>query len=214
MKNHKRTTHKSNQWLSYNKFTSLQKVVDLFELKTIESDNFFAGIVPQQPSALLAETLQDNLPLGLAIGTEKAKSELIVMPVLVEVRRLFQKKISLFSGIDFNVEPQLGLKGVCDFLISKSEEQYVLRTPIIAIVEAKKGEIEVGIGQCTAEMIAAQKFNAKHNNIIEQIYGTVTTGSNWKFLKLTNQTLFIQSDETSIEHLDRILGMFVKIISE
>jgi len=212
MKSKKRTTHKSTQWLSYNKFT-LQKVVDLFELKTIESDKFFEGIVPQQPSSLLAETLRDNIPLGLAIGTEKAKSELIIMPVLVEVRRLLHKKISLFSGIEFNVEPRLGLKGVCDFLISKSEEQYVLRAPVIAIVEAKKGEIELGMGQCTAEMIAAQKFNAKHNNIVEQIYGTVTTGSNWKFLKLTNQTLFIQSDETSIEHIDRILGMLVKMIS-
>ncbi len=208
MRTHKRTTHQ----LSYNKFT-LQKVVELFELKTIESDNFFEGILPQQPSSLLAETLQDNIPLGLAIGTEKAKSELIIMPILVEVRRLLEKKISLFSGIEFNVEPSLGLKGVCDFLISKSEEQYVLRAPIIAIVEAKKGEIEIGMGQCTAEMIAAQKFNAKHNNTIEPIYGTVTTGSNWKFLKLINQTLFIQSDETSIEHIERILGIFLKMIS-
>ena len=73
----------------------------------------------------------------------------------------------LFSGIEFNVEPRLGLKGVCDFLMSKSEEQYVLRAPVIVIVEAKKGEIEVGMGQCTAEMIAAQKFFSFPNSIWE-----------------------------------------------
>jgi roadblock/LC7 domain-containing protein len=212
MKSNQQIASKSNQWLSYNKFT-LQKAVELFELKTVESEHFFAEVVPQIPSPFLAETLQENIPLGLAIGTEKAKSELIIMPVLVEVRRLLHKKISLFSGIEFNVEPRLGLKGICDFLISKSEEQYVLRSPVIAIVEAKKGEIEVGMGQCTAEMVAAQKFNAKHNNPIEPVYGIVTTGSRWKFLKLTHQTLFIQSDETSIEQIERILGLFIKMIS-
>jgi len=212
MKNHQ-PTRKSMHRLSYQKFT-LQKAVELFELKTVASEKLFDGVVAQPPSPLLAETLQDNIPLALAIGTEKAKSELIVMPILVEVRKLADQKISLFSGIEFNVDAGLGLKGVCDFLISKSEEQYVLRSPVITIVEAKKGEIDLGMGQCTAEMVAAQRFNTKHNNAIQHIYGTVTTGNHWKFLKLTNDTLVIQSDERSIEHIDSILGMFLKMISD
>lgn len=199
--------------MSYQKFT-LQTVVECFNLKTVVSENFFAGIVPHAPSPLLRETLQENLPLALAIGTEKARSELIVMPVIVEIRKIKDRKISIFSGIEFNVEPASGLKGVCDFLISKSEEQYVLRSPVAAIVEAKRGEIETGIGQCAAEMVAAQKFNAQHQTSIHTVAGIVTTGSSWKFLRLHDHTLEIQADETPIAQIDLILGMFSHLIQE
>ena len=168
--------------------------------------------MPQVPGRLLTETLQEQIPLALAMGTEKARSELIVAPVLVEVWRLAHRRISLFSGIEFNVNPAAGLQGFCDFLISKSEEQYVLRSPVVAVVEAKKGEIEIGLGQCAAEMVAAQQFNAQHHAEIRQVAGVVTTGSSWKFLTLTNHTLCIQADEIALEHLDKILGLFAKLI--
>jgi len=199
--------------LSYKKFT-LQQVVLQFNLKTKVSDAFFDNVIPQPPSPLLTEILKENVPLALAIGTEKAKSELIVMPVLVEVRKSADRKVSVFSGIEFNVEPSSGLKGICDFLISKSEEQYILRSPVITLVEAKKGEIDAGMGQCAAEMVAARKFNTIHQTDVRQIWGVVTTGTLWKFLELTEQQIIIQADETAIEHIDHILGMFLKMIAE
>ena len=197
--------------MSYRKFT-LQKVVEVFDLKTVISDTFFDGVEPVRPSSLLSETLEETIPLALAIGTEKARSELVVMPILVEIRKAAGRKISIFSGTEFNVDASLGLKGFCDFLISGSEEQYVLRSPVISVVEAKKGEIDLGMGQCSAEMIAARIFNERGQKPVPQIYGAVTTGSAWKFLRLREKTLFIQADETPIEHIDRILGLFLKMI--
>jgi len=81
-------------------------------------------------------------------------------------------------------------------------------------VEAKKGEIDAGMGQCAAEMVAARKFNTIHQTDVRQIWGVVTTGTLWKFLELTEQQIIIQADETAIEHIDHILGMFLKMIAE
>ena len=198
--------------MAYQKF-SLQMVVERFALKTVTSQTLFDDVTPCPPSPLLSETFNETIPLGLAIGTEKARSELIVMPLLVEIRRILKHQISVFSGIEFNVEPSVGLKGICDFLVSKSDEQYIVRSPVIAVVEAKKGEIEGGLGQCAAEMVAVQKFNDQHQTPVDRVAGIVTTGSSWKFLLLHSQTLTIQADETSIEHVDRILGMFVKLLT-
>jgi hypothetical protein len=76
-------------------------------------------------SPLLQMLLEENVPLALAINTEKARSELIVTPILLEVWRLMRREISLFSGIEFNVAPDRGLNGVCDFILSRSPMQLV-----------------------------------------------------------------------------------------
>jgi hypothetical protein len=36
-----------------------------------------------------------------------------------------------------------------------------VEAPAIVIVEAKKSDIKSGLGQCIAEMVAAQRFNEK-----------------------------------------------------
>jgi hypothetical protein len=103
--------------------------------------------------------LQNNIPLAQAISTKKAKSEMIIAPVLIEVRRLLDNKISLFSGIDFNVDIEQGLNRFCDFLISLSSQQLYVKSPIVALVEAKNDNLKQGLAQCIAEMIAANKLN-------------------------------------------------------
>ena len=96
--------------------------------------------------------------LAVAIGTEKAKSEMIVANILIELREQFEHRISLFSGIDFSVDVESGLTGVCDFLVSLSPEQFYLEAPVIVLVEAKNADVKLGLGQCVAEMLAAQRF--------------------------------------------------------
>ena len=51
-------------------------------------------------------------------------------------------------------------------------------------VEAKNETIKSGLKQCIATMIASQLFNQQQGNIINEIYGVVTTETEWKFLKL------------------------------
>jgi hypothetical protein len=103
---------------------SIGEVKRRFAIQLDESEDLFANVAPVAPGSLLAETLRENIPLALAIGTEKARSELIVAPVLVEVRRQLAHAISLFSGVEWNVDPAQGLRGVCDFLFSLSPEQF------------------------------------------------------------------------------------------
>lgn len=66
--------------------------------------------VPGWLQDLLARTLQ------LPLVSEKARSELIVMPVLLACRELSYDTIAIFSGPRLDVSPEQGLLGECDFL--------------------------------------------------------------------------------------------------
>src|SRR5436305_14848610 len=168
--------------MAYNDFT-LEALKRQFGLRTAEGTDLFGQVAPAAVSDLLREILRENVPLALDISTEKARSELIVAPVLMETRRQLGHRISLFSGVEFNVDVEQGLQGVCDFLLSLSPEQLAIEAPVVTIVEAKNENIKQGIVQCIAEMVAAQKFNGQQGNPVRTIYGALTTGSIWKFLR-------------------------------
>jgi hypothetical protein len=198
--------------MPYSQFT-LKQLVKEFNLTLKENTKLFSNVQPVSPTELLSMTLQESLPLATAINSEKARAELIIAPILLEVKRQMNYQIGLFSGNDFTVDVSLGLNGSPDFLITRSQEQYYISAPVVTIVEAKNENINLGLGQCGAEMLAAQIFNAKENNPINTIYGCVTTGVLWKFLQLENQTLIIDMVEIPIEPLERLLGIFVMILS-
>jgi hypothetical protein len=200
------------QKMAYNKYTT-QEVIETFNLTTKDWTNVFDGISPVQPSSILSEYLNAHLDLAVAIGTEKSRSEFVVAPVLGEVYRTAKERISLFSGTYFNVDSKRKLTGICDFLISKNPEKLAIKSPVVAIVEAKRENIEEAIGQCAAEMIAAQIFNEQRKNAIPTIYGVTTSGENWKFLKLIDTTLYVQPLSTHIEKLPMILGWFAKAVA-
>lgn len=197
--------------MAYSDFT-LDKVAERFRLTLDDQADLFSATPEVAPSDWLRLILEETLPLALAISTEKARSELIVSPMLVELRRTMQRQISFFSGVEFTVDPAQGLSGVCDFLVSLSSEQLRIRAPILAIVEAKRDNIQAGLGQCIAEMVAAQLFNEQHEHPVPGIYGTVTTGSLWKFLELTDRVVAIEQREYHIERVEKILGILVNIV--
>jgi hypothetical protein len=199
--------------MAYSDFT-LKKVLSEFELRLFENTDLFADISSIEPSAFLTETLTENVPLALSISTEKARSELIIVNLFIELRKKYQHKISLFSGVKFDVDIDKNLNGFCDFLISLSAEQLFVSAPIIAVVEAKNENIISGLGQCIAEMLAAQRFNVEDNQAIPTIYGIVTTGNAWKFLKLTNHDVFIDVKEYYIDNPAKILGILAAMIEQ
>ena len=123
--------------MAYSSFT-LSAARKTFELETVRSIGIFSHIEPVEPSEHLTRALAKKAPLAIAIATEKAKSELIVSEVLFELREHFDERISLFSGIDFTVDAEAKLIGVCDFLVSLSPEQFELEAPVIVLVEAKR----------------------------------------------------------------------------
>lgn len=199
--------------MAYSNFT-LEAVEKTFQLESIQSVGIFSETEPIEPSTELTKALAKKVPLAVAIGTEKAKSEMIVADLLVELREHFEHSISLFSGIDFNVDTENDLTGVCDFLVSLSPNQYYLEAPVIILVEAKKDDLITGLGQCVAEMIAAQRFNAEKENDIPYIYGATTTGVNWLFLKLEGQRLHIDMETYMLERCDKILGILASMVAQ
>ena len=199
--------------MAYSNFT-LGQVRKAFELETVRKWGIFADIAPVEPSALLTAVLERNMPFALAMGTEKAKSELIVSQVLVELCVHFDNRVSLFSGIDFNVDASKELTGICDFLVSLSPEAFELEAPVIALVEAKNSDVKLGVAQCAAEMVAAQRFNAEHGNSIPRVYGAITSGTDWIFLKLEGKTLHIDMRIYTLERCDRLLGILAGMVKQ
>lgn len=144
----------------------------------------------------------------MAINTAKARSELLITPVLLDIWRQAQSQISLFSGVEFAVDEARGLTGYCDYILSRSKEQLTVNAPVVMIVEAKNENIKGGLAQCIAEMVAAQIFNEREDNAIECIYGVVTTGEIWKFLQLTGAVTCIDlSDYYLVRDVSTILGI-------
>ena len=199
--------------MAYSNWT-LEEVLTTFQLEATESIDIFANTEPMEPSAELVVELEKKVPVAAAVNTEKARSELIVANILIELREKFERRISLFSGIDFNVDAENGLTGVCDFLISLSAMQSFLRAPVIVLVEAKKEDPAPGLGQCVAEMIAAQRFNAEKGNDLSHVYGAATTGTEWKFLKLKGNRLSIDITVYQIAQCDKILGILASMVEQ
>ncbi|HBL13827.1 MAG TPA: hypothetical protein DD379_21010, partial [Cyanobacteria bacterium UBA11162] len=195
----------------YSNFT-LPKVKEEFGLTVDETQNLFADVPAVNPSDILSVTLQEYISLATAIGTKKARSEFLIAPILTEVRRQLNYQISLFSGTDFNVDIEKGLSGYCDFLISASREQFFISAPVITVVEAKNENIIGGLGQCVAEMVAAQIFNQRQGLNIPVIYGVVTSGTAWRFLTLNGNLVCIDLVEYYIKEVDQILGIILNPI--
>ena len=197
--------------MPYSQF-SIEKVKQDFRLTTVEGVRFFPNSLETiVPSPRLQGILED-LPWAIAVDTEKARSEVIINPVLLEVRRILEHQISVFSGEEFNVDVSVGLNGVCDFLISRSPEQLTVEAPTIVIVEAQKSDLKSGLGQCIAEMVAAQRFNQAREQPITAVYGCVSSGTQWRFLKLERQTVTIDLVDYPLPPLEEILSFLVWMV--
>jgi hypothetical protein len=194
--------------MTYSSFT-IPQIKEEFGIVIQEGKRFLPIDLPTVPvSQRLLDVLED-LPWAIAVGTEKARSEAIINPILLEVRRMRHQEISVFSGEEFNVDVDRGLNGVCDFLICQSSEQLVLEAPAIVLVEAKKADLKLGLGQCMAEMIAAQQFNQSKGRPIPVIFGVVTSGTQWRFMQLEGQVITLDLEDYSLQPIAQILAMLM-----
>jgi hypothetical protein len=194
--------------MAYNAF-NLDRVRRDFSLTLEERKDLFGSVPEVAVSPVLRSLLDENVSLAIDVHTEKVLSELIIAPVLLEVRRLTGRRIGFFSGIAFDVSPEQGLSGFCDFILSRSPLQLVLTAPVMAVVEAKNEDMKLGMGQCAAEMVAARLFNEREGEGPMTIHGAVTTGTAWRFLKLEGGTLFVDKTEYSLEPVGRLLSILL-----
>ena len=190
------------------RYYKLEDLEIIFQIKKQSVKDMLSPFAFVEASDLLLRLLQRNLQIPM--NNEKAKSEFLVVPILTEVWEKNQNFKPL-SGLTFPVEPSKGLTGRCDFLISNNPNAYGADSPIMCVFEAKNDAIEDWYGQCGAEMLAARIFNERKGNDIKIIYGAVTNGFTWQFLKLENQTLFIDSQRYGTANLPQLLGAIQKI---
>ncbi|KKI98956.1 hypothetical protein [Prochlorothrix hollandica] len=198
--------------MAYSDF-KIESLVKQFSLDIQEITNYFGNTPVVEPGELLTLTLDRSLNLAVSINTEKARSELIIAPVLLEVKQRLQDQVSLFSGVDFTVESERGLNGVCDFLLSRSPEQLFVKAPVVTVVEAKNENLKSGFGQCMAEMVAAQVFNERDETGIGVIYGVVTIGTLWRFMRLEGRSIVLDRTEYFIKDLPQILGILIFMLN-
>lgn len=196
--------------MAYSDFT-LPELKQRFHLSITETANLFADTPEADLPPVLAQALARYLPLAVNVNTEKARSELVIAPVLVEFKLLHRDRVSLFSGIDFTVDEAAGLKGQCDYILARSPEQLALTAPVCVLVEAKNENIVAGIPQCLAEMVAAQRFNAQQRLPDTAVYGVVTTGVLWRFLKLEGSRADVDVVEYPIHTPRKIFGILTQI---
>jgi hypothetical protein len=198
-------------WMSYEEFT-LEQINSDFGLTIEENIDLFTDNPDVQLDDYFLRYLHNNIPLAVAIATEKAKSEMIIAPILIELRRMLNNQISLFSGVKFNVDNTRGLNGFCDFLVSRSRQQTFIKSPVIAIVEAKNDNLKNGYAQCMAEMVAARIFNERDGKEMENLFGVVTNGNQWKFLKLNGDVIYIDRSDYYIINPENIMTILISIV--
>jgi hypothetical protein len=205
--------------MAYNNFT-LELVKSRFSL-TIINERFCDSFPIVEPQPEFTIVFSDLFELAEGARTEKAKSELLVTPILAQATKLSGGRVKLFSGEEFNVDQERGLNGFCDFLFSRSANPYTIDAPVLMLVVgaacpqdiAKRGEIEFGLGQCVAEMIAAQLYNQNQEQIIPVIYGCVTSGRLWQFLKLEGDNVTIDPENYPLMPIQKVLGILKSILS-
>jgi hypothetical protein len=187
--------------------TALQK----FSLTEERDTDLFATVEPIEPGDFLKVWLDKFAPVAIGINTERARSEFIIAPVLAEAKLRAGANVTVLPGVALDVDKAQGLAGYCDYLIARSPEFFYLRAPIVAVVEAKKEDLIAGLGQCAAEMVAIRMFNERDGVPTPVVFGCVTSGSVWRFLKLDGSKLIIDRPEYYIQNAARILGILVSV---
>ena len=133
--------------------------------------------------------------------------------MLLTCQEILRNACCLYSGVRLDVDSDKGLKGECDFILSKAQPSPTLRAPLIVIVEAKKNDIEEGLPQCAAQMVAARLFNEQHHDPLPTVWGCVTTGEAWQFLRLRNQELVVDAGRYYITEVSTVLGILVSVMN-
>jgi len=189
---------------------------------TLESAEATLGVTsrpgdlfPDLRPAPVPAWLTDQLARGmrLALVSEKARSEFIVAPILLAVREASGETVAILSGQRLDVDPTRSLVGECDFLLTRSEPVPRLRAPVMAIVEAKRNDIDGGLGQCVAQMVAARLYNERAGQPAS-VYGCVTTGEDWQFLGLSDGLVTLHRPRLYIADVELVLAAFDRAVGD
>lgn len=194
--------------MGYSNFKKIRQVTKKFGLKA-QLSPLFSDITLHQPSDWLVKSLE--IAYKAPATTEKAKSERLVSPILMEIVQDFEHHITLFSGEEMNINANDDLAGPCDFFFGLYPLSPYIETPIISVVEAKDEDVEWGVAQCAAQLYAAHLMNIQEEKDVPTLYGCATDGVEWQFLKFENNMFTI--NPKPITDITQILGIWHWIIT-
>ena len=197
--------------MSFRDFT-FPDVCDRLNLGFVGGE-LFPDLTPAALPPDVSDTIEEGLHLAQGMNTEKGRSEFVIAPFLMEVRRQAGRSFGLFSGYEWSVDPQQGLNGVCDFLIARDPLVYILRAPVLAVAEAKNDNVNNGFGQCIATMKATAVFNARSGQS-GPVYGLSTTGVQWKFFRLQDDVVTLdRHDFVFMADIGRVAATLLRIVN-
>lgn len=196
--------------MAYSKFT-LSQIIKQAQL-TFQVSPLFPSIEPIAISDLLTTILAEGLALISPSSSELARQNYIVAPILLELRRRNHHQIAIHAGVTFNVDRKQGLTGECDFILTLNNTVDFITSPVMTVVEAEKNDLDLGMGQCVAQMVAAQIFNQRDEQEVEAVYGCVTTGTQWQFLKLYEHKLWRDMQLYYIENVPKLMSILQAIV--
>jgi hypothetical protein len=177
------------------------------------ADDLFAAVPSFPPTAAMREVLGTTTRLATINNNEKARSEWIIGLLLADVWGRCHGRVGLYSGVEFPADPAAGLSGFLDFAFCRSPQSVSFTPPVLLVFEAKRDNINDGLGQCVAGLVGTQRYNRRQGIDERHLYGCVTTGSLWRFMRLTDTTLTFDLTEYNLGQLERILGVIVSIVA-
>jgi hypothetical protein len=197
--------------VAFRDFTFPNVLVDLG--LTLTEEDLFGSIEPLSLSAAFLQRMRAGADLGVALHNEKARSEFIIAPLLLELKFGLGQKVGVFSGVELDVDASRGLNGICDFVLTRSPRQTILTAPVLAVVEAKNDTLRNGLGQCIAATVAAREYNAMEKRPPAPVYGAMTRGTLWRFLRLDGSAVTLDAHEYQIAEPGRILAILSCIVA-
>ena len=192
--------------MAFSDFQKISEVQERFRVTYTEED--FVEVEPLPPSSEFLRDFEFTREYLNVFSSEASRCETIIFPVLKENYKAYADQYALWIKQSITYDDVLN--GTPDYFVSTRSElgKTVVGTPLILLVEAKKNDFEQGWGQCLAELVAAQKINAKNLNgsTVLPVYGIVTDGTLWQFGRLIENTFTQNRTDFTLADLSTLFG--------
>lgn len=188
---------------------------DVFERFGLTHDmgRLFTRVPPMPPLANFATVLPASAQLGSLAHTGFARAVWVVGPLLADFWGRYHGQISVHGGVELNADPDAGLVGPCDFVLTRScQWPDWVQMPIALVVQTRPNSPPGDLGPAVATAVGAQRLNRAAGHDAGPVYGCATNGSEWLFFRLDGRTVTFDMDQYTISRPDRILGILTHII--
>jgi hypothetical protein len=196
--------------MAFSDYKTLEAVQAKYPQIVVQTDDIIPNNLPLfEVNPYLDREITFNLRTYRS--NEYYATETLISPILREVWRKHIEHINMWTHQTIRYDDDL--TGLPDFLFTNlDKKQYkIMSYPILTSVEAKAENFVEGWSQCIVQMLACQKINNKRNITV---FGIVTTGKQWEFGKLEDNTVIINSVSCGIDNLPKLMSILDYLLSE